>query len=60
MANKDSQKKVNNKPIPGKVSELTEKEVEELITKPVAQAKPIFDYLAEWRSQSLKSSFSFA
>jgi hypothetical protein len=42
-----------------KVSKLTEDEVSQLITKPVAKAKPIFDYLAQWRSQSLKSHFSF-
>lgn len=60
MRNKKPPKKKKSAPAPGKISMLTEDEVKELIIKPVENAKPIFDYLAQWRSQSLKSSFSFA
>ena len=59
MTEEKSPRSKKSAPKPGKVSKLTEEEVRELVTKPVANAKPIFDYLAQWRSQSLKSSFSF-
>jgi hypothetical protein len=57
---KTPKRKKSTVPVPGKISTLTEEEVKELIIKPAAGAKPIFDYLAQWRSQSLKSSFSFS
>jgi hypothetical protein len=40
------------------VRKLTEEEVER-ITKPIVEAKGVFEYLARWRSNSLRSKFQF-
>lgn len=52
--------KKNDAPLPGKTREMSEEKIKRLVVKPMEDAKPIFDYLARWRAQSEKTTFSFS
>jgi hypothetical protein len=45
--------------IVGRVTALTQEEVKKMVLDPVEEARPILEYLAAWRADSLRSNFRF-
>ena len=51
---------LNDSPMPNETREMNEEKVGRLVIEPAEEAKPFLEYLARWRAQSEKTSFSFS